>query len=157
MKKWKGYAIVVAVLLFLAKGKMPGTDIGKLEPVEAVQIYSEKGQTVVCTDTGQWGKGKNLEEAYRQMKETASREVYLETAVWLLTDTGSLAQLPEMESLFRPNCRVCLYEGKEELKELTAYLDHQKPDFLLRDIGRKPIPILSEQGGQHHLEKQQTK
>ena len=153
MRAWKTYGAAVALLLFLASGKLPGTDVARLEPVEAVQICREEGRTVIRTDTGQWGKGKSLKEALEDMKQTASKEVFLETAVWLMIDPASVEDLTELETMIRPNCRLCLYTGRDELSEAAAFLNQQKLTFLLRQWREGKIPSLYKREGRLYLDK----
>lgn len=152
MRTWKVYGAAAAMLLFLASGKLPGTDVGRLEPVEAVQVCRENGQIILKTDTGQWGRGTTTKEALEDLKETASREVFLETAVWLLLDPDLQGELPELTTLLRPNCRLCLYEGGEKLGTVARYLDQQKLHFFLKQWEEGKIPSLYEREGRLYLE-----
>lgn len=152
MRAWKRYAAAVLGLLFLASTGLPGTDVARLEPVEVVQIRREAGKTTVQTDTGQMGRGKDLEAALLDMKNTASREVFLETAIWLLLDPAAGSDLATLEKLLRPNCRLCLYRGAGDLKEKAEFLEQQRLTFLLRDWRRGKIPILYEKEGRSYLE-----
>lgn len=152
MRTWKAYGAAAAILLFLASGKLPGTDVGRLEPVEAVQVCQEKGRITLKTDTGQWGRGATTEEALENLKATADREVFLETAVWLLLDPDLQEELPALAALLRPNCRLCLYQGSAELGEIARYLNQQKLTFPLKQWEKGKIPVLYEREGQLHLE-----
>ena len=152
MRTWKAYGAAAAILLFLASGKMPGTDVGRLEPVEAVQVCREDGQIAIKTDTGQRGRGITTAQALENLKETASREVFLETAVFLLLDPALQEELPELAACLRPNCRLCLYRGGEKLEKIADYLEQQKLTFLLKQRDGGEIPYLYEREGQLYLE-----
>lgn len=112
-----------AAVWFMPRLEHPATDIGRLEPVEAVRLTVTESGVLLETDTGSSGAGKTLEEAAADLKNGAPGEVFLETADKLLI-TGDLGTNWEtVYELFRPGCQVCAVQGEVDLIQAAAYLE----------------------------------
>lgn len=142
MKRWIAYAAGLVLMLLLAKGEFAGTDIAGMEPVGAVRVHLDGGRVTVQTDTGQQGQGDDLNSAVRDMKLTADKEIFLDTADYLLISPGAEEQLPGLRQLLRPACRVCLEIGETDLAAAAAYLDSHIPEITLKDCWKENQPLL---------------
>lgn len=144
MKRWLFYGAVLILIAFLPKVQTAGTDVGQLEPVEVVRVSIVDGWVRMETDTGQQGRGENLESALLELKRTADREIFLDTADYLLLSTEALSQMPELMELLRPACQICLESGEADLETVARFLATHEPGLTLRDYRaeRQTLPVL---------------
>lgn len=136
----------LAILLIAVLGWLPfeGTDVARLEPAEALYVSLEERQIFVETDSGWFGRGDTVEDAVADLKETAPRQVFLQTVDYLLLQEGSEELIPELYSHLRSGCSLCLVEERPELEKASAYLRAHRSKLTLQHYraGRKDIPIL---------------
>lgn len=145
MKRWLIYGmLVLAVVLLMNNENRLGTDIGKLEPARVLLVEDTLGGVAVRTDMGQFGLGEDLSAALRNMEQTASGQVFLDTAEFLLIGPGTAKWLPELTRILRPSCQLCLAEGVVDLEAAAEFLAIHKPSFTLGDWkkGRTGIGVL---------------
>ena len=76
MKKIIVYLLLLAAVLLLP---VQGTDVGKLLPVEVLQIYKEEDSVVLTTDVGASGVGATVDAAIENLKATAAGIIFLDT------------------------------------------------------------------------------
>lgn len=153
MKRWVIYAAVIAALLLASEKGSAGTDIAGLEPVQILRVETLAGNVALRTDTGQSGVGEDLDAATADLKETASGEIFLDTAEYLLVTPSALKWLPELAELLRPACRVCIDCGRTELEAVADYLSVHEPEVTLRQYRRSacPLPVLYQEGERMYL------
>ena len=74
--------IVLYILLMTAALLAPveRADVGKLRPIETVSVYRENDWVVLRTDTDDVGIGTTAIQALKNMKDSASGIIYLDTA-----------------------------------------------------------------------------
>lgn len=97
-------------------------DVGKLRPIETVAVYKENDQIVLQTDTEDVGIGATAMEALQNMKDTASRIIYLDTARYLLIGEGTKAAIEELRQVLKGKVDVCLTTGNIKPLDATKYL-----------------------------------
>lgn len=149
MKKW--LLLGAAALLLLARTKSGGTDIGQLEPVEAVQILTIEDGVRVLTDTGSEGYGGTLQQALENLHSSSTARIFLDTAQYLLVDRE--AYLEELYELLRPACRVCLAKEQVDLELAAEYLRiHDRQTSLLQYRAEAvELPVLYSKEGRSQL------
>ncbi len=125
------------------------SDVAKLQPVEVLRIQKEAGGILVETDTGEQGRGGSLEEAFENLKECASGDIFLDTVEFVLLQDASIA--PELIAYLRPACQVCLERGRADLKKAAAFLDVHRPKATLMNCRKEPIPTLVSEEGRMEL------
>ena len=105
------------------------------------------------TDTQSMGHGFSLEMAVADLNATASAEIFLETAEYVLVTEGTRYLLPSLKDYIRPGAKVVLATGPVEAQELTDYLEIQKPEITLLDCmaGGKQLPKLMTAGERYYL------
>ena len=132
MKKWlfQPGLLVACLLLRLPH---PARDIARLEPVRAVYLYMEQGLTTLETDTGTTGTGPDLQSAYADLKNNADREIFLDTAQFLILDPHVPITEPIFE-IFRPDCKVVITNARPDLKKSADYLSQHPPKQNLAQI-----------------------
>ena len=122
------YAVILA-LLFLAP--LERLDVAKLLPVEAVAIYLEEGEVVLETDSEDQGRGDTVQAALENLKQNATKIIYLDTARYLLVAENAQAQAQELLQYLKPSVQQGIYAGgdvKEEAKYLDAHSESAKPN-----------------------------
>ena len=147
MKALVYLSILAAVLLYPVKGR----DVGKLIPVEVVAVSESDGRITVVADTGDRGWGRTLEEALAEMKAKAAGYIYLDTAEYLILETG-MDKIPALREYLKGNVKVC--HGREgiPLEGIADYLSAHEPRMRLEEVGGdREIPEILEQNGKYEL------
>lgn len=119
MKQIILYIIIGAAALMAPVERM---DVGKLRPVELVEIYRENEKVIIATDTGDWGEGTDPEEALRDLKETTSGYIYLDTARFVLAGEESDKDIEMLRSRLKPSVRLCRIKKRINPQKAAAYL-----------------------------------
>lgn len=149
MKLWIwGGAVVVVMVLF---APFQGKTLARLEPAEVLYVTADKQSVSIETDTGSQGSGRTLQEAMNDMNKTASAEVFLDTADYLILSAEALSFLDELGQYLRPGCRVCAAFTDVDPKEAAVYLAAHQPGRTLGEEKNIPIPVLIVQEGRMQL------
>ncbi len=154
MKRWIIYALALASL-FLPRG---GIDIGKLQPMELLYIYMEEDKLIVETDTGDLGRGNNLDEAFSDLKSTTPAEVYLDTAAYLVVTEETKEYLPQLQEVLKRSTSVCQAEGKLDLQQSARFLSAHVPHVRMKDCKEAiDLPLLKIENDRLYLVKKPSK
>lgn len=153
MKKWLWYLAVVAAVALLSGNSKSSTDVGKLQPVQVVRISSAGGQVIIETDTGNFGIGDTLKNAFENLKKTSSAQVFLDTADYLIIGKNCKELLPALMGYFRPACAVCLEQGAPDMELVGTFLEYHKPKLTLMhyQAGERKLPVLQTREGRMEL------
>lgn len=147
---------LLAILLVAGLGWLPfqRTDVATLEPAEALYVYINKETVCIETDGGWFGKGKTVDEAVADLKESSPGQVFLQTVDYLLLQTDGENLLPALYSHLRSGCSVCQVREKPDLEKACAYLRVHKPNLTLQDFrgGDTEIPILTMEEDRAYLD-----
>ena len=151
MKRWIAYFGVLAAALALEPSS--GTDIAKLQPVQAVYLYIEDGALIIQTDTGDVGRGRNLDGAFADLKQTTAGTVFLDTADYLIVTETTAELIPGLYDDLRPACIICIGETKIDLEMAVGYLTAHEPKSTLKDhrAGQTELPRLRTEEGRMYL------
>ena len=84
------------------------------------------GLTTLETDTGTTGTGLDLQSAYAALRNNADREIFLDTARFLILDPYVPITEPIFE-IFRPDCKVVITDLRADLKKAHDYLSQHPP------------------------------
>ena len=133
MKKWLIFAAVLTTVAILSRRPHPARDVARLEPVQAVYIYQKEKTLCIETDTGASGSGNTLKEAAADLKASASGEIFLDTAEFLLLDP-SVAITADFHTLLRPTCGVTFTIAPPELQAAADYLTVHPPSVTLLEL-----------------------
>ena len=90
MKKILLYILLLGAALIIP---VEGTDVGKLLPVELVQLDKMGDTVVISTDAGATGTGETVKAAIRDMEKTAAGIVFLDTADYLLVTESAMEEV----------------------------------------------------------------
>ncbi len=150
MRRWILFAAAAVVLLVLAP--VEKTDVGELLPVELLYVYTDGSHICVETDTGDLGKGTDLETALADLKAAASGSIFLETADYLIVTEETKGLLPGLTAVLRPAAEVCVGVGADA--QTADFLKAHKPGVTLNDVrkGKRDLPVLTGEGERYHLE-----
>ena len=149
MRKIILYCMLLGAALLLP---IQGNDVGKLLPVELVQLYREGDTFVITTDAGAEGTGRTIREAIGNMKETTPGIVFLDTADFLLIRDINNEETELLKEYLKGSVRFCSQEGEIDPKEACALLRVHKPKLRLKD--RTPgteAEVLKEENGRMML------
>lgn len=151
MKRWMVYGLAAVALLSLRPKEMK--DVSGLIPVELLYIYKEEGWICAETDTGNYGRGKDLEAALKDLETTAPGRIFLETAGFLVVTEDTVYLLPKLTHVLRPGAEVCLGIGVDA--QAVPYLNAHRPNTTLKDIraGVGEIPALIRTGERYYFGK----
>lgn len=136
MKKWLVFAAAVTAVAILSRRPHPARDVARLEPVQAVYIYQKNGTLCIETDTGAAGSGKTLTEAAADLKASASGEIFLDTAEFLLIDP-EVTITADFHTLLRPTCGVTFTHATPDLTAAADYLTIHQPFVTLLELRTK--------------------
>ncbi len=104
------YCIIIALVIMAPVTKQ---DIGDLEPIQAVWLYTQDGDVVLQTDTGDYGAGTTVETAVKDMKENSEGIVYLDTAQFLLVSEQATDRLEDIVAYLKNTVKICLWNGNQ--------------------------------------------
>lgn len=130
MKRLLFYIAVLGAALLVP---LRGTDVGKLQPVGLVQLYKEENMVFVVTDTGDSGCGSTVDEAFKNLEDTTSGVVFLDTADFLLVSKNAIREIGELERYLKKSVRVCFAEADIDTTEAAEYLNVHRPSVQLRE------------------------
>lgn len=122
------YLLVIAAVLLIP---VECLDVAKLQPVETVAVYMDRGCVILKTDEGSAGKGKTALEALEDLKENTPAVVYLDTADYLLIGGGAEEAAQQLMPYLKKSVKTDVYHGgdvKEEGKLLDVHMDTWKPE-----------------------------
>ena len=148
------YGVLIAAALMMPTKPL---ELGKLKPVEVIQIDNRGGRIQIKTDTGDSGDGKTVELAIRDLQETTAGTVYLDTAEYALLPKDA-AVVEQMTPYLKRSVRLCQWEGEMKLDEVAVYLDAHGPKLKLKDyrMGMQ-LEILKEENGIMRLQEKTSK
>lgn len=143
----KTYIAVAAIVALLSVTPFQATDISKLAPVEVVWLAEENGQILLVTDTEDVGRGANVMEALSDMKATAIGTIFLDTADYLIVETGAEKFLDQVADNLRPSCMLCQANQMPDLEEAADFFSVHKWDVTLRQWQneRMVLPVFIEE------------
>lgn len=132
MKKWLYPAAFIAAAI-LSRLPHPAVDIARLEPVRTIYLYMDGAAMIIETDSGDSGSGADLEAAYAALRANAHREIFLDTAEFLILDPD----VPITEAfyqLLRPTTQIVFSNKKTNLETISDYLTIHPPDLTLAKL-----------------------
>lgn len=116
------YCIILILVLFAPVNKQ---DIGDLEPIQAVWMYTENGKIALKTDTGDYGVGDTVQSAVQTMKQNSEGLVYLDTAQFLLVSKDAVEYIDEIMGMLKKSVKVCQWEGNDVLAAARYMQSHK--------------------------------
>jgi hypothetical protein len=92
-------------------------------------------------------------QAFADLKQTASGDIFLETADRLLISPHAVELLPELTDYLRPGCNICVEMGQIDMESVGAFLRIHEPGVTLQDhrAGETALPVLCVVDGRMYL------
>ena len=132
MKKWLYPAAFLAVAL-LARMPHPAVDVARLAPVRSIYIDIDGETLTIETDDHITGSGLDLQEAYQDLTANADREIFLDTAEFLILDPD-IPITEEFYDLIRPTTKVVYAVEPPDLDTISDYLAIHPPRMTLANL-----------------------
>lgn len=132
MKKWLYPAVFLAAAI-LSRLPHPAVDIARLDPVRAIYLYMDGAAMTIETDSGDSGSGPDLEAAYADLRNNADREIFLDTAEFLILDPN-VPIAEDFYEILRPTTQVVFSNEKPNLETITDYLTIHPPEITLAKL-----------------------
>ena len=129
MKKWLYPAAFLAVAL-LTRLPHPAVDIALLAPVRSIYIHIDGETLTIETDGHISGSGADLREAYQDLTANADREIFLDTAEFLILDPD-VPITEEFYDLLRPTTKVVWSADRPDPETISEYLTIHPPEMTL--------------------------
>lgn len=121
--------IIVLVAALMAPGEK--SDIAKLQPLELIAIHTEGDEIVIQTDTGDEGRGMDVDRAMEDLIRTTSGIVYLDTANYLLIKLGAEKYADDMAGYLKRTVKLCQTSDDPDLEEAAEFLSVHQPNVTL--------------------------
>lgn len=118
----KRILIYIAALAALAFLPVQGANIGRLRPVEVVQVYRQDGMVVIATDTGDFGMGADSQAALANIIATTPGTIYLDTAEYLLIAEGAEDVAAELRTALKKSVQICMADKEIDLAAAAKFL-----------------------------------
>ena len=119
MKRIIIYCLLLGAVLAIPVEKL---DVGKLEPVQAVWMYTAADKIVLETDTEDRGSGRSVDEALADLENRCKGIIYLDTAQFLLVSENSVDHIPALGHYLKGSVKVCQWEGKGSVADAAKYM-----------------------------------
>ena len=132
MKKWLYPAVFLAAAI-LSHLPHPAVDIARLDPVRAIYLYMDGAELTIETDSGDSGTGADLEAAYAALRANAHREIFLDTAEFLIL-APDVPISEDFYELLRPTSLVVFSDKKPNLETISDYLTIHPPEITLAHL-----------------------
>lgn len=156
MKKWIFYALALAAIPALSFGGFGGQDVGKLQPIQVVMARPDGSGIRILTDAQISGWGTDVDHAIRDMNDSASSQVFLDTADYLLLEADAEQWIPQLREHLRPSCNLCRVSGNVDLTLAGEYLQLHEPKLTVTqyEAGDRGLPNLIIKEGRMKLVQQ---
>lgn len=123
--------LYILIIILTLAAPVKRLDVAKLQPVEAIALYTEQDTVVLLTDTEDTGRGKTAQQALENLKATTAAVIYLDTAEYLLVAEDAASYAEELKPYLKSSVKIRVYNGgkvKEEVKYLDAHDRGADPD-----------------------------
>ena len=136
MRRGIWYGLLLALALATPVER---TDLGKMKPVEVIELGYSGGVVSLRTDAEDVGTGETVQQALEDLKATADGIIYLDTAQYLLITPAGEEHLPELASQLRPSVRIYSVREQLDLHKAAAFLrvhETERGETLAQEEGR---------------------
>ena len=141
MKRWILYGVILAALMIIPVTPL---DVGKLHPVQVVLAYKENDWVIIQTDTGDVGIGGTAQQALKNMEDTSSGVIYLDTAEYLLVTREAEDAITQLRTALKPKTQICYAEPEIDIREAGKFLASHEGLPKLKDWkAGQDLPVLA--------------
>jgi len=140
----KRIVLYIGMIALVFAAPVEHLNVGELIPVQVVAISQENGWTVIETDTGDKGIGANAQKALKNLKDTASGKIYLDTAEYLLLGRDTANAAEDLRGELKPSVKLCETAKPLDLEETAKFLNNHGKLPRLKDWNKDTeLPVLS--------------
>ena len=145
--------ILLALLVFTALPSS-GTELGELHPVSLLVIRTQGKKLQLLTDTMDMGEGETLDAALRNLEDTTSGHLFLDTVENLILTEETQFLIPQLRQILRPGVAVCATKSELNPETASEYLNSHIPRYKLSDVDEyTPLQMLNYSEERYILEK----
>ena len=130
MSRWWIYLALLTGAFLIPKQPV---ELGKLIPVELILIEKQMGEYWIHTDTGNGGTGLDVQSAIRELQETASGDLFLDTARFLVVTEGAADAVGEISAQLKPKTYLCMADEGIDPEQAAEYLRTHIPKMRVKD------------------------
>lgn len=144
MKRILCYIAIMAVVVAWPVERL---DVGKLRPVQVVSVRKQDDWVVIETNTEDIGIGGTARQALRNLEDTTSGVIYLDTAEYLLLSEDAEEEVETLRNALKPGVGMCFIKEKVDLKEAAVFLaaHGELPKLKAWKMGQE-LPVLTSFG-----------
>ena len=121
----KRIALYIAITLAVLALPVERTDVADLRPVQTVALYKTAEGYRLETDTLDYGIGKTVDEAYRDLLDSTPGVIYLDTADYLLISQDAIQAVEPLRKYLKKGVRICAAVGEGDLAAVSKFLSVQ--------------------------------
>ena len=125
MKDLKKLAIFLAALgalTLLSRFGGTSTDAAELRPVQALVIDTQEGLVTLTADTGDVGRGVNLDAAFSDLRAGCAGKLFTQTAEHVIVTQKAWYLMPQVSVSGQLRPAAKLYRAAEETRDVRAAL-----------------------------------
>ena len=123
MKKLAILLAALAGLTVLARFGGTSTDASELRPVQALVIDTEEGLVTLTADTGDTGRGVNLDAAFSDLRAGCAGKLFTQTAEHVIVTQKAWYLMPQVSVSGQLRPAAKLYRATGETKDAQAALE----------------------------------
>ena len=158
MKKLAVFLAALAVLTALARFGGKSTDAAELRPVQALVIDAENGLVTLTADTGDTGRGVNLDAAFSDLRAGCAGKLFTQTAEHVIVTQKAWYLMPQVSVSGQLRPAAKLYraaagpgDAEAALAFLQAHpgaltLSRARAALLLHETPDAPVLVRTEGG-----------
>jgi len=120
MKRMILYGLILAAAFLVPVKRL---DVAVLEPVQTVWLSKVPGGYRLETDTEDVGVGKTVSQALRDLEESCTGVIYLDTAQNLLVSENAQDAIAALRQYLKKSVRLCQWDGEGKLAEAGRYMN----------------------------------
>lgn len=122
-------------------------DVGRLRPVEVIEIVIDGEKVILQTDTNDYGEGSDAVSALQDMKSKSTGIIYLDTATFLLVGQEAQYEAERLRDYLKEKTELCQTIETVDLQIAAAYLSmHNDLPVMGKWKPGDAIPVLKMEG-----------
>ena len=122
MKKLAIFLAALGALTLLSRFGGTSTDAAELRPVQALVIDTEEGFVTLTADTGDVGRGVNLDAAFSDLRAGCAGKLFTQTAEHVIVTQKAWYLMPQVSVSGQLRPAAKLYRAAGETRDVRAAL-----------------------------------
>ena len=113
--------LIIVVSLFLVP--VEHVEVGRLLPVRAIAVYTEGDMIALETDTELKGVGPNADAALRNLKDSVTGILFLDTVEYIFVTGETENEGRQLEKALKRGVQLHVCEAANQVSQMAEYLD----------------------------------